>query len=78
MSDLVTKDRLARARGDPDFRQYLLANNLDRLLEALDRLRRSGQSGPRAAAQIREGVALAVGLADRLQQNGAGSGPQAA
>ncbi len=37
-----------------------------------------GKAARARAAQIREGVALAVGLADRLQQNGAGSGPQAA
>lgn len=71
MSDLVTEDDLARARRDPEFRQQMLASNLDRLLEALNRMRRLGLPTPEGARQIREGVDLAVKLADRLQ-NGAG------
>ena len=39
MSQLVTDEDLARARRDPVFRQQLLAENLDRLLEALKYLR---------------------------------------
>lgn len=75
MSDLVTEDDLARARSDPAFRQQFLAHNLDMLLEALNRMRRTQETGPDTARQIREGVDLAVKLADRLQAN---SGPRAA
>lgn len=67
MSDLVTEDDLARARSEPEFRQQLLAENLDRLLGALNRMRRYSQPTPDAARQIREGADLAVQLADRLQ-----------
>jgi hypothetical protein len=69
MSDLVSEDDLARARQDPAFRQQLLADNLERLLDALNKMRRSNSDSPQAARQIREGVDLAVKLADRLQQN---------
>jgi hypothetical protein len=75
MSDLVTEDDLARARTDPEFRQQLMAESLERLLEALNEARRGGDIKPEAARQIREGVDLAVKLADRLQDKG---GPRAA
>lgn len=75
MSDLVTEDDLARARTDPEFRQQLMANTLEMLLEALNNMRKAGGIEPEAARQIREGVDLAVILADRLQQKG---GPRAA
>ena len=75
MRDLVTEDDLARARSDPEFRQQLLAQSLDRLLEALNRMRRHGLPSADGARQIREGVDLAVKLADRLQN---GAGPRAA
>ena len=78
MSDLVTEDDLARARSDPEFRQKLMAENLDRLLEALKKMRKSGDVKPEAAKQIREGVDLAVKLADRLQQNAPNPAPKAA
>lgn len=78
MSDLVTEDDLARARSDPDFRQQFLAQNLDLLLEALNRARRNSSPNPKTASQIREGVDLAVKLADRLQANGGNPGPRAA
>jgi hypothetical protein len=78
MSDLVSADDLARARSDPDFRQQLLAENLERLLTALNTMRRTRSATPEAARQMREGVDLAVKLADRLQQNGSSPGPQAA
>lgn len=66
MIDLVTKEDLARARSDPEFRQQLLAQNLDRLLEALNKARRTSNPDARTARQIKEGVDLAVKLADRL------------
>ena len=78
MSDLVTEDDLARARSDPAFRQQLMAENLERLLEALNEMRRASDIKPEAARQIKEGVDLAVKLADRLQQNAPNPGPRAA
>jgi len=78
MSDLITEDDLARARTDPVFRQQLMAENLERLLEALNEMRRASNIKPEAARQIREGVDLAVKLADRLQQNAPKPGPRAA
>jgi hypothetical protein len=78
MSDLVTADDLARARNDPEFRQQLMAENIDRLLEALNKMRRTADVKPEAAKQIREGVDLAVKLADLLQQIAHNPGPKAA
>ena len=78
MSTLVTEDDLARARTDPDFRQQLMAINLERLLAALNDMRQTSNIKPEAARQIREGVDLAVKLADRLQGNYRKPGPQAA
>ena len=76
MSNLVTEDDLARARIDPAFRQQFLAQNLDRLLEALKRMRQAGDQTADSARQLREGADLAVKLADRLQSGGLG--PEAA
>ena len=76
MSTLVTEDDLARARSDPVFRQQFLAQNLDRLLEALEMMRRASNQDADTARQIREGADLAVKLADRLQS--VDPGPQAA
>jgi len=78
MGDLVTEDDIARARTDPGFRQQLMADNLERLLEALNEMRRSSDIKPDAARQIQEGVDLAVKLADRLQQNAQKPDPRAA
>jgi len=78
MSDLVTADDIKRARNDPEFRQQLMAENLDRLLEALNKIRKAADVKPDAAKQIREGVDLAVKLADLLQQNAPNPGPKAA
>jgi hypothetical protein len=75
MSELVTDEELTRARTDPEFRQELMAGKLEMLLEALNRLRRASDSNPEVAGQIREGVDLAVKLADRLQKK---DGPRAA
>lgn len=76
MNDLVTDEDIRRARRDPVFRQQMLAENLGRLLEALKRMRREGSESPNVARQMREGVDLAVKLADRLQQYD-NPGPQA-
>ena len=78
MSNLVSEDDLARARQDPAFRQEMLADHLERLLEALNKMRRNNNDSPEATRQIREGVDLAFKLADRLQQNGSFPGPRAA
>ncbi len=78
MSILVTADDIKRARSDPEFRQQMMTENLDRLLEALNKMRRTTDPKPEAARQIREGVNLAVKLADLLQQSAHNSGPQAA
>jgi hypothetical protein len=66
MSNLVTEDDLARARQDPEFRQRYYADHLDRLLEKLNETRKSGSDDPVRARMIKEGVDLAVQLADRL------------
>jgi hypothetical protein len=70
MSELVSEDDLARARTDPEFRQQLMAANLEKLLVKLNDLRRSSDIKPEAAKLIRQGVDLAVKLADRLQRHG--------
>jgi hypothetical protein len=67
MSELVSEQDLARARGDAAFRQQLMAGNLERLLEALNKLRKTSEHDPETSRLIREGVDLAVKLADRLQ-----------
>lgn len=69
MSELVTEDDIERAREDPVFRQQLLAENLERLLEMLNTMRKNNDTDPVSVRQIREGVDLAVKLAGRLQQN---------
>ena len=66
MSNLVTEDDLARARQDPEFRQRYYADHLDRLLEKLNEMRKNGDQDPIRARMIKEGVDLAVQLADRL------------
>jgi hypothetical protein len=76
MAKLVTEDDLARARIDPAFRQQFLAENLDRLLEALKKMRDADSQDADTARQLREGADLAVQLADLLQ--GCDLGPRAA
>ena len=67
MSELVSEQDLARARSDAAFRQQLMAGNLERLLQALKQMRKADDPGPQSARQLRDGVDLAVKLADRLQ-----------
>jgi hypothetical protein len=69
---LVTDADLERARVDPEFRHQLVAGNLEFLLGKLNRLRDSDADA--SAGQIREGVDLAVQLAELLQRI-AGSQP---
>ena len=71
----VTDADLARARNDAVFRQRLLKQSLDALLAALRKLRSKAPPSPESAGakQIREGVELAVRLAELIQgpKNGA-------
>lgn len=67
VSEMVNEQDLARARSDAAFRQQLMAGNLERLLEALKQMRKADDPSPESARQLREGVDLAVKLADRLQ-----------
>lgn len=80
MSDeIVSEEDLARARQDPAFRQELMAKNLDKLLAALNKAKQGRDKSPEVARQMREGVDLAVLLADRLQREDEdGDGPKAA
>jgi hypothetical protein len=66
MSDFVSDEDLARARRDPAFRQRFYADHLDRLLEKLNDMRKAGADDPERARMIKEGVDLAVKLAERL------------
>ncbi len=72
MSTWSPRTILARARSDPAFRQQFLAQNLDRLLEALEMMRRAERSGCRYRTTDPEGADLAVKLADRLQSGDPG------
>ena len=68
----VTEADLARARSDPAFRQKLLAQSLDTLLNGMKKLRAASQSPSASggAKQLREGVELAVRLAELIQDAG--------
>ncbi len=63
----VTEAQLARARQDPAFRNRLLTRNLEILLGKLQKQRQSPRSATASAAQMREGVTLAVRLAELIQ-----------
>jgi len=63
----VTDDELARARRDPAFRQKLLSENLEALLGGIKRLRKDPAAVSDGVKQIREGVELAVRLAELIQ-----------
>jgi hypothetical protein len=67
-----------RARRDPVFRKQLLAHNLEKLLSALNIMRKNNDKDPVSVRQIKEGVDLAVKLADRLHQKDRNPGPKAA
>jgi hypothetical protein len=64
---LVTDEDLARSRVDPAFRHRLVADNLELLLGELKRLH-NGRADAQCTKQIREGVDLAVRLAEILQR----------
>jgi N-glycosylase/DNA lyase len=69
---LITDSDLARAREDAEFRQRLLTQSLERLLKKLSKLQRDGNNAQRTD-QVREGVELAVKLADLLRRITAGT-----
>lgn len=64
----VTDADLTRARADPSFRQRLLEQSLEALLAGMKRLRGgAAPAGGMGAKQLREGVELAVRLAELIQ-----------
>ena len=63
----VTEDELARARTDPAFRQKLLSQNMEALLAGIKKLRKAPAANGPGDKQIREGVELAVRLAELIQ-----------
>jgi hypothetical protein len=73
----VTDSDLARARSDPAFRQKLLTQSLEILLAGMQKLRGKAQSiAPGGDKRLREGVELAVRLAELIQDaDGRQSGP---
>ena len=77
MDDLISEDELSRARQDPVFRQRFYADHLDRLLDKLNQMRKNAADDPARARLIKEGVDLAVKLADRLNTKQRSSGQAA-
>jgi hypothetical protein len=63
----VTEAELSRARNDPAFRRRLLRQSLDALLGKLQKERQASRSASPNEGQIREGVTLAVRLAELIQ-----------
>jgi hypothetical protein len=63
----VTEAELSRARNDPAFRQRLLQQSLDLLLGKLQKERQASRSASTSDGQMREGVTLAVRLAELIQ-----------
>jgi len=65
----ITDVELVRARQDPAFRQRLLQQCLDLLLNGMQRQRQRQARGAAngSEAQMREGVELAVRLAEMIQ-----------
>jgi hypothetical protein len=64
----VTEDELARARTDPAFRQKLLGQSMEALLAGIRKLRNAPAVAGTGDKQIREGVELAVRLAELIQE----------
>jgi len=63
----VTDADLSRARTDPAFRQKLLEQSLEALLAGMKKLRKAPLPEGAGAKQLREGVELAVRLAEMIQ-----------
>ncbi|MGO9702342.1 MAG: hypothetical protein ACLPX7_24125 [Xanthobacteraceae bacterium] len=70
---LVTEAELAQARKDRAFRQRLLTRNLELLLGKLQTQRRAARTATATAtaSQMREGVTLAVRLAELIRTTAA-------
>ena len=63
----ITEAELSRARNDPAFRQRLLQQSLDALLGKLQKERQASPTTSTNDQRMREGVALAVRLAELIQ-----------
>ena len=63
----VTDADLTRARSDPAFRQKMLEQSLEALLDGIKKLRRTAPTSTGGARQLRESVELAVRLAEIIQ-----------
>ncbi len=63
----ITEAELARARRDPAFRQKLLTESLEVLLGKLQKQRQASRATLATTKQMREGVTLAVRLAELIQ-----------
>jgi hypothetical protein len=63
----LTEAVLSRARADPAFRQKLLQQSLDMLLDRMQRERQIPPSVTAKHAQMREGVTLALRLAELIR-----------
>jgi hypothetical protein len=63
----ITEAELAQAREDPAFRRRLLTRNLEILLSKLQKQRQAPRNATATASQMREGVTLAVRLAELIQ-----------
>ena len=73
MSDFVavTDADLERARHDPDFRRQLLTESFERLIARLEAISETpAEPDSQEARQGREGLDLAVKLANMLQRGG--------
>ncbi|HXQ84187.1 MAG TPA: hypothetical protein VN769_08985 [Xanthobacteraceae bacterium] len=66
----VTDNDLVRARADRAFRQKLLEQSLEALLAAMKQLRKANPAAGANARQLREGVEMAVRLAEIIQNAG--------
>jgi hypothetical protein len=64
---LITDSDLVRARQDTHFRRQLLTESLELLLAELGKMQRATDNAGQAD-QVREGVELAVKLADLLRR----------
>jgi hypothetical protein len=64
---LISDSDLERARQDTHFRRQLLTESLELLLAELGKLQRAADNTA-GTDQVREGVALAVKLADLLRR----------
>ena len=67
MGEPAEEGDLAPVRADAEFRRQLLTESLERRLAALNRARITAGE-PKPTQQLREGVDLALELADRLQR----------